>query len=143
MAFSKEVVAAAWNRQDGKCAYCGKTLIFRNRDTGEFGAWQTHHRKPKHLGGTDTLHNCVIFCINPPNCHFNIGHGGISWEHYEPLSDSQLPYLYCGKKIPVVSFRQPIRQQVSKPVRKKRRIRNSYTQHKAITPSLSSIRRIK
>jgi len=143
MGFSKDVVAAAWNRQDGKCAYCGKTLVFKNRDKEEFGSWQTHHRKPKHIDGTDTLQNCVIFCSNLPNCHFNVGHGGISWEHYEPLSDSQLPYLYCGKKIPVVSFSKPIHQQVSKPVRKKRRRRNRYTQPRAITLSLSSIRRIK
>lgn len=143
MAFSKDIVVAAWNRQDGKCAYCGKTLIFKNRDLGEFAAWHPHHRKPEHIDGTDTLQNCVILCINPPNCHFNIGHGGISWEHYQPLSDSEMPYLYCGNKITVVNFWQPVYQQVSKPVRKKGRKRNRYTQPRAITPSLSSIRRIK
>ena len=146
MAFSREIIAAAWDRQGGKCAYCGKTLNFTNRDSGEFGAWHPHHRKPEYISGTDTLQNCVILCINPPNCHFNIGHGGISWEHYKPLSDSELPYLYYSKKITVVNFWQTIRPigvQTKKPVRKKRKSLRRYTEPRAIMPRLSSIKLLK
>jgi len=96
MPFPAVIVARAWNRQGSRCAYCGKALNRENRDRGMSGAWHPHHRKPESEGGTDTLRNCVILCINPPNCHFHIGHGGMSWMHYESLSDSGLPYLYYG-----------------------------------------------
>jgi len=91
--FPSSVVQDAWSRQRGKCAKCGKQLVPANRDRGSIGAWHAHHRKPTKDGGTDTLRNCVILCINPPDCHFNVGHGGISWDYYAPLSDWELPYL--------------------------------------------------
>ena len=92
MSFSESVIEEAWQRQSGKCAHCCKELIQWNHDVGVTGAWHAHHRKPTHLLGTDTITNCVILCINEPeNCHFNYGHGGISWEHYAPLSDEDMP----------------------------------------------------
>jgi len=98
MPFPETIRKRAWIRQGGRCAYCGRTLVYANRDRGSRGAWHPHHRKPEVYEGTDTLHNCVIFCINPPNCHLNIGHGGV-WGNYCPLDDSDLPYLYYGKKL--------------------------------------------
>lgn len=98
MSFSKVIVAKAWVRQGGRCAYCGKQLNPNNHDRGERGGWHPHHRRPRVDNGTDTLRNCVIFCINPPNCHLYIGHGG-NWQDREPLNDSELPHLYHGKRI--------------------------------------------
>lgn len=98
MAFPLGVIQDAWDRQDGKCASCCKTLVAGNRDYGTYGAWHAHHRKPLSEGGTDTLRNCVLLCINEPeNCHWNVGHGGIGWYYYAPLSDSDLPCLYAGR----------------------------------------------
>lgn len=99
--FTTQVIKNAWIRQGGKCAACGKELTLDNRDRGEVGAWHAHHRKPLSEGGGNTLRNCVILCINELNCHFNIGHGGLSTDHYEPLSDFELPYLYSGRDISV------------------------------------------
>jgi hypothetical protein len=38
----------------------------------------------------------VILCVNPPDCHFNIGHGGVSWVHHRTFADKDLPWLYHG-----------------------------------------------
>ena len=96
MAFPLDVIESAWDRQGGNCASCCKTLAVNNRDYGTYGAWHTHHRKPLSEGGTDTLWNCVILCINEPeNCHFKVGHGKVGWFYYAPLSNSQLPCLTC------------------------------------------------
>jgi hypothetical protein len=93
MVFPDSVIDEAWIRQSGKCAKCCKDLTRMNRDYGAVGAWHAHHRTPVHLGGADTLQNCVIFCINEPeNCHFNVGHSG-NWNHFAPLKDSELPCL--------------------------------------------------
>lgn len=98
MAFPRKVIVRAWLRQARKCAYCGKRLTPSNKDKGGVGAWHPHHRKPERLRGSNTLHNCVIFCINEPeNCHLNIGHEG-AWGNYVPLNDHDLPYLYAGRR---------------------------------------------
>ena len=99
--FPTQVIKNAWIRQGGRCGACGKELALDNREPGEVGAWHAHHRKPPCEGGGDTLRNCVILCTNKPNCHFNIGHGGLSTEHYEPMSDFELPYLYAGRDVSV------------------------------------------
>ena len=93
MAFSVEVRERAWYRQGGLCAACGKELVFENCERGYRGAWHPHHRDPE---GTDTLRNFVILCINPPNCHLNIGHDG-NWRTSVVLYDSDLTYLYAGR----------------------------------------------
>jgi 5-methylcytosine-specific restriction endonuclease McrA len=93
--FPEQVVRAAWRRQGGRCARCGRWLIWshRGRDSG-IGAWQSHHRIPGDQGVISALANCMIFCSGAANCHFNIGHGGIGWTHYAPLDDSVLLFLF-------------------------------------------------
>jgi hypothetical protein len=95
--FPEAALRAAWRRQGGLCAQCGRLLIWasRNQDSG-IGAWQSHHRIPRNQGGTSDLKNCVLFCSGAANCHFNTGHGGIGWHHYSPLDDSMLLYLHAG-----------------------------------------------
>jgi len=98
MEFSKEVQAEAWLRQDGRCAYCGKELVFESTQQGERGAWEPHHRKAIKYGGTNYLRNCVLLCINlPENCHLNIGHSG-DYKESPILHDADLPYLYYGDR---------------------------------------------
>lgn len=96
MAFSEDTIERAWKRQGGRCAACGKRLVWDNRERGEWGAWHPHHKLPRGYEGTDYLSNCAILCINPPNCHLNIGHGG-SWERYVPLGEDKLPYFRYGE----------------------------------------------
>ena len=92
--FPDQMVEAAWRRQGGRCARCGRWLIWshRDRDSGT-GAWQSHHRIPEDQGGRTTLANCVLFCSGVGNCHFNVGHGGIAWSHYADLDGSALLFL--------------------------------------------------
>jgi putative FmdB family regulatory protein len=92
--FPDQIIKAAWRRQGGRCAGCGRWLLWshRDRDSGT-GAWQSHHRIPEDQGGRDTLANCVLFCSGVGNCHFNVGHGGIAWSHYADLDGSALLFL--------------------------------------------------
>ena len=96
--FPDEIVGAAWRRQGGRCAKCGRWLIWahRDRDSGT-GAWESHHRIPANQGGRPTLPNCVLLCSGVADCHFNIGHGGIAWSHYAPLGDSALLFISGGQ----------------------------------------------
>ena len=105
--FPLEVVRAAWRRQGGLCANCGRLLIWphRNRDSGT-GAWQTHHRTPRDQGGSSDLKNCVLLCSGIANCHFNIGHGAIGWNDYSPLEDDMLPFLRHGGREPQATASQ-------------------------------------
>jgi len=96
MAFPHETVQQAWERQGGRCAACGKVLHWTNRDLGECGAWHPHHILPQNQKGTDHLNNCAILCINYPNCHLNVGHGG-DWTKQAPLSKTSLPYFRFGE----------------------------------------------
>ena len=92
--FPQEVVKAAWRRQGGQCANCGRLLIWPNRDRDSgTGAWQSHHRTPRDQGGSNNLKNCVLLCSGMGDCHFNVGHGGIGWDHYAVLEDYRLLYL--------------------------------------------------
>lgn len=94
MAFSGGTISDAWDRQEGQCAYCCKTLVWDNCDYGLRGAWHAHHRRLLSYSGTDSLRNCVILCINEPeDCHFNVGHGGVSWDHYAARSDDDFSCL--------------------------------------------------
>lgn len=62
-------------KQGGRCALCGKEIVYNNYQKGERGAWQLHHidGKPEN----DSLGNLAGVCINEPqNCHLYIAHGG-------------------------------------------------------------------
>jgi hypothetical protein len=140
MPFPAGIIARAWNRQGGRCAYCGRVLTRANRDKGEYGAWHPHHRKPQVEGGTDVLRNCVILCVNPPNCHFSIGHGGVGWMHYEPLSDSELPYLYEGRREVRAQAKMQIPIMRTQPPKKVRRIKHRRRLPHPPQPSISTVR---
>jgi hypothetical protein len=97
--FADEVVRTAWDRQGGRCAKCGRWLIWTYRArNGGTGAWQPHHMTSSDQGGSSALPNCVIFCSGIANCHFNVGHGGVRWSHYAPLDDSVLLFFYTGEQ---------------------------------------------
>lgn len=77
MAFSNDTILAAWKRAGGKCecrrishshgARCNKTLSFGNRGKdGAWGAWEAHHITAVSSGGSDSLSNCEILCLD---CH--------------------------------------------------------------------------
>jgi hypothetical protein len=95
MVFPPAVIGAAWLRQKGRCAKCGKKLVRVNQDRGIEGCWHAHHRLPTHIEGNESVQNCVILCTDPPDCHFTIGHGGVSDGYYATLSDDELPFLNC------------------------------------------------
>ena len=118
MAFSKETLLKAWTRQGGVCASSGRMLVASKRgENSSTGGWESHHRKPSAKEGSDSLRNCVLFSVYPINYHFNVGHGGISWDNYEPLSDYELPHLYHGKRVAETrkqpKARRPTRKRVS------------------------------
>jgi hypothetical protein len=95
--FSEDTLDKAWERQGGKCAKCGKLLVKGNTKPGQKGAWHPHHRASQDKRGTETLRNCVIFCINPEGgCHLKVGHGG-DWRKHPSLNDKELPCLYAGE----------------------------------------------
>jgi putative FmdB family regulatory protein len=95
--FPNKVIEAAWRRQGGRCAGCGRWLIrqYRDRESGS-GAWESHHRVPADQGGSHLLANCVLLCSGAADCHFNLGHGGIGWTHYAPLDESALLFIFAG-----------------------------------------------
>ena len=69
MAFPQSVVKQAWDKVNGHCNRCGKQLVWNNRgDDGQRGAWEAHHKLSQSHGGSDTLSNCEILCLN---CHTN------------------------------------------------------------------------
>jgi len=113
--FADEVVKAAWDRQGGRCAKCGRWLIWTYRGrNGGIGAWQPHHMTPSDQGGSDTLTNCVIFCSGIANCHYSVGHGGVSWSYCAPLEDSVLLFFHtvgqAAKMIPKPTKRSLIQE---------------------------------
>ncbi len=75
--FDYNVKNAAYVRQHGRCAKCGKYLnmVFEDR-RGYEGAWTAHDLVPLDEGGSNKAHNCVILCITKPDCHLNFAHGG-------------------------------------------------------------------
>lgn len=77
MAFSEDVVKAAWKRADGKCecrrlghnhlyGRCNKELVWENRGREGRGCWEAHHKTAVASGGDDSLSNCEILCWD---CH--------------------------------------------------------------------------
>lgn len=82
MAFSDNVVAAAWRRAGGRCvccrfscghgySRCNKLLNWYARGNDyHSGGWEAHHKTAVASGGPDTVSNCEILCIR---CHKNTG----------------------------------------------------------------------
>lgn len=77
MKFEYGAKNAAFVRQHGRCAKCGKYLNMAFEDRrGHEGAWTAHDLLPLDEGGSNKAHNCVILCITEPDCHRNFAHGG-------------------------------------------------------------------
>ena len=77
MRFDYSAKNAAFVRQHGHCAKCGKYLnmVYEDR-RGYDGAWTAHDLVPLEEGGSSKAHNCVILCITEPDCHLSFAHGG-------------------------------------------------------------------
>jgi hypothetical protein len=77
MRFDYSAKNAAFVRQHGRCAKCGKYLNMICEDRrGHEGAWTAHDLVPLDEGGSNKAHNCVILCITDPDCHLSFAHGG-------------------------------------------------------------------
>lgn len=66
MAFSEETREKIFNNANEKCESCGKQLVLRNHQEGEYGAWEAHHKTSVASGGTDSASNGKALCLN---CH--------------------------------------------------------------------------
>lgn len=78
MAFPQSVLNEAfWRRANGKCECtrrcpshvgrrCNRILDPSNQNPA--GKWHAHHVVSQDAGGTDTLENCEILCVD---CHKN------------------------------------------------------------------------
>ncbi len=106
--FTDEVVKAAWDRQGGRCAKCGRWLVWaqRGRDSVT-GAWESHNmNRPGHEGSGE-LADCVILCAGIADCHFNEGHGGIDWTHCTCLDNSALLFFCAGEEMAKMAPESP------------------------------------
>jgi hypothetical protein len=98
MGVTEGVVKAAWERQGGRCAKCGRWLIWAQRGRESItGAWQPHRKDPEDQNQSHALANCIIFCSGMSDCHFREGHGGVDWSHHATLDDSMLLFLHAGE----------------------------------------------
>lgn len=78
MPFSEDVKLQAWKRAGGRCeckrvscghsGRCNKQLVYSNHSEGQRGAWEAHHVISESNGGSDTLSNCQVLCLD---CHKN------------------------------------------------------------------------
>ena len=77
MEFAYSAKNAAYVRQDGRCAKCGKylNLLFEDKEQYQ-GSWTAHALMPLEEGRSNRAYNCVILCIAEPDCHLNFAHGG-------------------------------------------------------------------
>ena len=68
--FTLEEIKKAFERSQGKCDCCGKTLSFNNqgRDSGR-GAWEAHT-------STGRVTPAILCTGEPENCHLNCSHDG-------------------------------------------------------------------
>ena len=99
MEFADGVVKAAWDRQGGRCAKCGRWLIWAQRGRESMtGAWHPHYKDPEDQEKRNALADCIIFCSGTADCHFNEGHGGMNWSHCASLDDSMLLFLHAGEE---------------------------------------------
>ena len=92
MRFAIHNIVAAYMRQGFICAACGKHLLWWDMHRKDKpGKWYPHRIDPYKGDGADNL---VLLCTTPPeNCHFNVGHGGVSLDHYEPFVPEKFPYF--------------------------------------------------
>jgi 5-methylcytosine-specific restriction endonuclease McrA len=77
--FPEDVVRAAFDRCGGQCecelkgcrhpAGCPEVFMFEDRATSNRRGWQAHHKVPVAEGGTGTLENCQILCMD---CHTTV-----------------------------------------------------------------------
>lgn len=74
--FSRPTKDAAFVRQQGRCAMCGKDLWNWLISSGNM--WEAHHIRRDADNGVSTIDNCVILCTNDEDssndCHFK-AHG--------------------------------------------------------------------
>src|SRR5512136_1737892 len=97
MEFADGVVKAAWDRQGGRCAKCGRWLIWAQRGGESMtGAWQPHHKSPRDQEKRNTPADCIILCSGIAYCHFKEGHGGVNHSHHSSLDDSMLLFFHAG-----------------------------------------------
>jgi hypothetical protein len=64
MKYSEEKLNDVFDRTDGRCHLCHRTLTFSNYgELGARGAWEVEHSIPKALGGSDHLNNLYPSCV--------------------------------------------------------------------------------
>ena len=60
--WTEEQRAYVFKRERGKCAVCGKNLVFKNRLPGQRGEWNMGHNKSVKDKGSDHLRNVFALC---------------------------------------------------------------------------------
>jgi hypothetical protein len=85
--FPEEIIEQAWERQGGRCAFCGVNL----NDV----YWDAHHRR-RLSQGTEILRNCVLYCRSGANCHLWKGHDG-DFRRHPHRPDYDMPFLHFGE----------------------------------------------
>lgn len=90
MPFPRTIKEAAFDRQRGRCAMCGKNLCWENYLKKGRGAWQAHHINGKNLD--HRLRNCACLCVNQPErCHYRAHEGDYGGDWI--LASTFFPYL--------------------------------------------------
>jgi len=59
---NEETRSDVFEKTNGKCQYCGKTLTYENRLRAGRAAWEVEHMRPRAKGGADHLNNLVPAC---------------------------------------------------------------------------------
>ncbi len=90
--FSEESIKKAFQRQNGRCALCGKRLVLSHRTEGQVGAWAPCCLKQKNTNSPQSVRNYVLLCINRPDCHGKIAHNGNAGQPDHVIA-IHLPYL--------------------------------------------------
>lgn len=78
MSFSKEIVEDALVACGRSCCICHKFCGVRI---------ETHHLKPKHLGGDDSFENCIPLCFD---CHAEVEHYNNNHPRGRKFSEGEL-----------------------------------------------------
>jgi hypothetical protein len=72
--FPRDIALAAFDRQRGRCGYCGKDIYENSRQYHMNGAWNAHHANGKNDDHRQA--NCICLCINrPERCHWHAHEG--------------------------------------------------------------------